>query len=310
MATGMSRARRVVAFTLIELLVVVSIIALLLAILLPSLSRARDQARGTVCAGRMRECTQATIMMLLESHQSTTSSNFGWGVQTFRVLQGVREAFLCPTDAAPDPIPAFLDRQHDNTRLRAVVSPDSPFSTYEKLSSTRWKLNIQDQIDSNNLGGDLDNDLVFEYDAPPGASMTTVKLTDASVAWSHTITDYRGRPLTSASSGATFDVPLLWGSFAMNASAGLRNQRSTGLLLLVEYNNPYRKWSAVPERFGDWPSDNNLNKRVQLRHGGGKLANVSFLDGHVERLGQQKLWVRTSSVWQPAYRPPGWKPSF
>ncbi len=50
--------RKTYAFTLVELLVVIAIIALLLTILLPTLSRARAQAKGAVCLTRLRTLSQ------------------------------------------------------------------------------------------------------------------------------------------------------------------------------------------------------------------------------------------------------------
>lgn len=54
MLLGVTGMRRQDAFTLIELLVVIAIIALLMGILIPTLHKARGQAREVVCKGHMK----------------------------------------------------------------------------------------------------------------------------------------------------------------------------------------------------------------------------------------------------------------
>lgn len=62
----MSTSRRSTGFTLIEVLVVVAIIALLVAILLPSLARAREQTRATICQTNLKQLMTAQSIYVAE----------------------------------------------------------------------------------------------------------------------------------------------------------------------------------------------------------------------------------------------------
>ena len=55
-------------FTLIELLVVVAIIAVLVAILLPALGRARDQAKEVICTSNLKQQGTAFLMYAQENN--------------------------------------------------------------------------------------------------------------------------------------------------------------------------------------------------------------------------------------------------
>ncbi len=65
-------------FTLIELLVVIAIIAILMAILMPTLNRAREQGRRAACLANLKQLTLAWLMYADENDSKIVSGDAGY----------------------------------------------------------------------------------------------------------------------------------------------------------------------------------------------------------------------------------------
>jgi len=120
------------AFTLIELLVVISIIALLISILLPALTRARESARIVVCLSNQRQLTGAVLAYAVDDPKGEAPPRSVTGPQflPFRVYP----------DAFVDPIRPYAPDIVELRRCPVIDFDDGSNGYYADGSWFLWQL--------------------------------------------------------------------------------------------------------------------------------------------------------------------------
>lgn len=266
------------AFTLIEVLVVVAIIALLASILLPSLSRAKEQARSVGCRANMRTLMLGTLQYSTEQ----------------RHLPATQSVFYVNSASPPYGfgLPGWVPTREANLKRPNHVWDGASLGTaYAKNGSTAHD-GVYNQV--------------FVEDVPQrGTIFKYVRDKNVYVCPS----DYRGVPnVTPAGGGGNGR-----NTYSMNAYIGWKNpdrmscQIKVGTTLVQKRWTPDKMFVFAPEHpymFKNSNFDGNFNfyDKVSTRHTvglGGDVTttdktgvtskratpgrvNVSYLDGHVQ----------------------------
>ena len=114
--------RPATGFTLVELLVVIGIIALLISILLPSLSKAREQGQKIKCLANIRSLQMAITMYANENKQYVPAVNWG---NNPTVNGKVAAGWLYRTDLAwPFPAPITVADLKQGSLYPYLNTPD------------------------------------------------------------------------------------------------------------------------------------------------------------------------------------------
>lgn len=265
------------AFTLLELIIVVAIIAILASLLIPTLSRVKQKAKGVECIGNQKQIVMRYRLALDDDIGARLDepSVEAWTDEIGRP----GNSWMCPT--APQPSPLRNPR------------PDG-FHGYGTLNSPWWATNSTPIRLENAAPSKMRTNIVrmggygFNLWLIPGGSLRGGTFVDASWArqpWfvleSHiehpSRTPVTGDCIAAVAAPTAADAPprsLIYGYDWRTDPLGGPGTGQTTFFCIPRHG-------GRPSRIRDrWPKDAPLPGAI----------NISFFDGHVETVPLKMLW--------------------
>ena len=307
------RSPRPVGFTLVELLVVIGIIAVLIAILLPALNRARAAGQAVKCLSNMRQIAQATIMFAQENRDRMPSR----AANTVVHMDSTGRYFAASAAAAAtDPAADWIAYRRafdpiDGVPATNIASQNITYSGLAKFMGAKPVVHATPE-EANKIGNTLED--VFRCPADPLGRIKNS--TDRDGGRGLYRYSYSMNEMVSVREGAPYNIASGWHSSAGAAPTGFKPEtrswgRFTGkyssikrsseiILLLCEDEQtvdngvaelrPYN-WAVAGASIGaavasrHQPRRANANSNVDpfktVGHQDAK-GNVAFVDGHAE----------------------------
>ncbi len=262
------KGRTIYGFTLIELLVVISIIALLLSILMPALTSAREQAKQVICMGNMRQLGMASA-----TYAATTG---------YLPVYGLYLSAARPY-ASYDPLTGV-----DGSGTGITITNWKDPAVFGTPAACLIK------------NGDLEDSKSFE-----GACPTTRGLVRLSYGYNYGNLGSSSRPLDlnlqSAGTGKEYvkltDVqrPSETGMYCDGTTGG--NNTGGKPPRLVGYGIYYWEPSLWPDYEG---TPTSYSPYAVMGHKKGKQIDIAFVDGHTSSLPPSVLHLRKRHAYVPS----------